>query len=73
MSPKKTAVIGSVLMTLDPNQGGEALLRKARNQKRKAISLEPQDKELDCEINNLDAIHQQMEKHKEKVLRLYEL
>jgi hypothetical protein len=63
----------SVLRTLDTNQGDEALLREARNQKRKAISLEPQDQELDQENNNLVAIHQQLEKRREKVLCLSEL
>jgi hypothetical protein len=70
--PKK-ATTSSVLQTLDTNQGDEALLREARNQKRKAISPEPQDQELDQEINNLEAIHQQLEKRREKVLCLYEL
>jgi hypothetical protein len=58
---------------LDPNQGDKVLLREARNQKRKVISLEPHDEELDQEINNLEVIHQQMEKHREKMLRLSEL
>lgn len=42
-------------------------------QKRKAIIPEPQDDELDREINNLEAIHEQVEKCKEKMLRLFEL
>jgi hypothetical protein len=42
---------------LDPNQGDDVLLREARNQKRKVISPEPHDEELDQEINNLEAIH----------------
>jgi hypothetical protein len=62
----------SVLRTLDTNQGDEAL-KEARNQNRKAISLEPQDEELDQEVNNLKAIHQELEKRREKVLRLSEL
>jgi hypothetical protein len=70
---KKAMTTSSVLRTLDTNQGNEALLREARNQKRKAISPEPQDEELDQEFNNLEVIHQQLEKRREKVLRLFEL
>jgi hypothetical protein len=43
MPPKKAITTSSVLRTFDTNQGDEALLREARNQKRKAINLEPQD------------------------------
>jgi hypothetical protein len=73
MPPKKMMVIDVVLMPLDPNQGDDALLQKARSQKRKAISPEPQDEELYREVNNLEAIHQQVEKHREKMLCLFEL
>jgi hypothetical protein len=48
----------------DPSNGG---------QKRKATCPTPQDKELDQEISNLEAIHQQVEKRREKMLRLAEL
>jgi hypothetical protein len=61
MPPKKATTTGSVLGTLDTNQGDEALLREARNQKRKAISQEPHDQELD------------QEKCRDKVLRLSKL
>jgi hypothetical protein len=54
-------------------QSGGILLREARSQKRKAASPTPQDEELDQEINNLEAIHQQVEKSREKMLRLSEL
>jgi hypothetical protein len=59
-------------MALDTSQGSEAL-REERNQKRKVIIPEPQDEELDREINDLEAIYQQMEKCREKMLRLSEL
>jgi hypothetical protein len=72
MPPKKTMIPGPVLVPLDPNQDG-ILLREARSQKRKVVSPTPQDDELDHEINNLEAIHQQVEKRKEKTLRLSEL
>jgi hypothetical protein len=52
MPPKKSTTIGTVLTPLDTNQ--EALLPEARNQKRKAISLTPQDDVLDQEIQNLE-------------------
>jgi hypothetical protein len=73
MPPKKAMTTSSVPRTLDTNQRDEALLREARNQKRKVVSLEPQDGELHQEINNLEAIHRQMEKRREKVLCLSEL
>jgi hypothetical protein len=73
MPPKKAVVTSSVHRTLDPNQGDEALIREARKQKRKAVSLEPQHEELDHEINDLEAIHQQMEKRREKMLHLSKL
>jgi DNA repair ATPase RecN len=74
MALKKAITTGSVLGTLDTNQWDEDLLREARNQKMKlSISLEPQDQALNQEINNLEGIHQQLEKRREKVLRLYEL
>jgi hypothetical protein len=71
MSPNKSTATGAVLMV--PNQGDEALLREARGQKGKAISPKLCDDELDREINNLEAIHQQVEKHREKMLWLSEL
>jgi hypothetical protein len=48
-------------------------MREARNQKRKAINPTPQEEELDQEIRDLEAIHQQVERKKEKMLRLAEL
>jgi hypothetical protein len=71
--PKKTTAISVVLTPLDTNQGDEALLWEARMQKRKATIPEPQYDELDRESNNLEAIHEQVEKCKEKMLRLSEL
>jgi hypothetical protein len=73
MLPKKATTTSPILRTLDTNQGDEALLREARNQKRKAINPELEDQELGQEINNLEAIHQQLEKRREKVLHLSEL
>jgi hypothetical protein len=72
MPPKKTTMPGVVLAPLDTNQDG-ILLREARNQKRKAASPTPQDEELDQEISNLEAIHQQVEKRREKMLHLSDL
>jgi hypothetical protein len=67
MSPNKTAAPGAILAPLDTNQDG-ILLREVRSQKRKATSPTPQDEELDQEISNLEAIHQQVEKRREKML-----
>jgi hypothetical protein len=72
MSPKKATTTSSVLASLDMNQGEEAL-QESRNQKRKAVSSTQQDEALDQEIHNLETIHQQVEKHKEKMLHLLEL
>jgi hypothetical protein len=73
MSSKNAMATGSVLRTLDPSQGDESLVREARNQKRKFVSPEPEDEELDRKINDLEPIHQQMEKRREKMLLLSEL
>jgi hypothetical protein len=72
MPPKNTIAPGAVLAPLDTNQEG-ILLREARSQKRKATSPTPQDEELDQEISNLEAIHQQVEKRREKMLWLSQL
>jgi hypothetical protein len=72
MPPKKTTAPWAVLAPLDTNQDG-LLLREARSQERKATSPTPQDEELDQEIRDLEAIHQQVEKRREKLLRLAEL
>jgi hypothetical protein len=70
--PKKAVAPGASLAPLDTNQEG-LLLRETRSQKRKAISLTPQEEELDQEIRDLEAIHQQVERRREKMLRLTEL
>jgi hypothetical protein len=69
MPPKKTTVPGAALQPLDTNQ--ETLsLQEAKSQKRKATSSTPQEEELDQEIRDLEAIHQQVQSKKEKMLRL---
>jgi hypothetical protein len=70
MPPKKTTVPGAALQPLDINQ---ETLREARNQKRKATNPTPQEEELDQEIRDLEAIHQQVQKKREKMLRLVNL
>jgi hypothetical protein len=70
MPPKKTSSgLGAALQPLDVNQ---ETLCEARTQKRKATSPTPQEEELDWEIRDLEAIHQQVQR-KEKMLRLSEL
>jgi hypothetical protein len=66
MPPKKAVTTSSLFAPIDPNQGNEALIREARNQKKNAISSPPREEALDEEINNLELIHQQVEKSKEK-------
>jgi hypothetical protein len=55
--------------------GIQDTLREARTQKRKATSPTPQEEELDQEIRDLEAIHQQVERkrEREKMLRLSDL
>jgi hypothetical protein len=49
------------------------MLREARSQKRKDTSPTPQEEELDQEIRDLEAIHQQVQRKREKMLRLADL
>jgi hypothetical protein len=70
MPPKKSSALRAALQPLEVNQ--EAL-REARSQKRKAASPTPQEEELDQEIMDLEAIHQQVQRKKEKMLRLADL
>jgi hypothetical protein len=70
MLPKKSSGLGAALQPLDVNQ---ETLREARSQKRKATSLTPQEEELDQEIRDLEAIHQQVQRKKEKMLHLSDL
>jgi hypothetical protein len=73
MPPKKASATGAVILqSLDPNQ--ETLsLQEARSQKRKATSPMPQEDELDEEIRNMEILHQQVQKKKEKMARLADL
>jgi hypothetical protein len=73
MPPKKTSATGvAALQPLDPNQ--ETLsLREAQSQKRKATSPTPQEDELDQEIRNMEMLHQQVQRKKEKMARLADL
>jgi hypothetical protein len=71
MPPKKTSSgLGAALQPMDVNQD---TLRDARTQKRKATSPTPQEEELGQEIRYLEAIHQQVERKREKMLRLSDL
>jgi hypothetical protein len=73
MPPKKASAIGAAaLQPLDLNQ--ETLsLREARSQKRKATSPTPQEDNLDQEIRNMEMLHQQVQRKKEKMARLADL
>jgi hypothetical protein len=70
MPPKKTTVLGAALQPLDTNQ---ETLREARSQKRKATSPTPHEEELDQEIGDLEAIHQQVQRKRENMLRVADL
>jgi hypothetical protein len=59
--------------TLQPLDVNQETLREVRSQKRKATSPTPQEEELNQEIRDLEAIHQQVQKKREKMLRLVDL
>jgi hypothetical protein len=73
MPPKKASATGAAaLQPLDPNQ--ETLsLREARSQKSKATSPTPQEDKLDQEIRNMEILHQQVQRKKEKMAQLADL
>jgi hypothetical protein len=68
MPSKKSSALGAALQPLDVNQ---ETLCEARSQKRKATNPTPQE-ELDQKIRDLEAIHQQVQRKKEKMLHLAE-
>jgi hypothetical protein len=70
MPSKKASTLGAALQPLDVNQ---ETLHEARSQKRKATSPTPQEEELDQEIRDLETIHQQVQRKKEKMFRLADL
>jgi hypothetical protein len=72
MPPKKTSALGATLQPLDTNQETISL-REARSQKRKATSPTLQEEELDQEIRDLEVIHQQVQRKREKMARLADL
>jgi hypothetical protein len=72
MPPKKATVPGATLQPLDTNQDTLSL-REARSQKRKATSPTLQEDQLDQEIRDLEVIHHQVQRKKEKMLRLADL
>jgi hypothetical protein len=72
MPPKKETVPGAALQPLDTNQDALSL-REARIQKRKATSPTLQEEQIDQKIRDLEAIHQQVQRKKEKMLRLADL
>jgi hypothetical protein len=72
MPPKKITAPGAALKPLDTNQDTLSL-RETRSQKRKAASPTLQDEELDQKIKDLEIIHQQVQRKKEKMARLADL
>jgi hypothetical protein len=74
MPPKKATMPGAALQPLDTNQDALSLsLREARYQKRKATSPTLQEEQIDQEIRNLEVIHQQVQRKKEKMAWLVDL
>jgi hypothetical protein len=71
-SQKALAPGAAALLPLDTNQ--ETLsLREARSHKRNATSPTLQEEELDQEIRDMEIIHQQVQRKKEKMARLPDL
>jgi hypothetical protein len=74
MPLKKATMPGAALQPLDTNQDALSLsLREARYQKRKATSPTLQEEQIDQEIWNLEVIHQQVQRKKEKMAWLADL
>jgi hypothetical protein len=73
MPPKKITATGAVaLQPLDPNQ--ETLsLRETRSQKRNTTNPTLHEEEFDQEIRDMEIIHQQVQRKKEKMARLADL
>jgi hypothetical protein len=69
---KKTTTPEAALQPLDTNQDTLSLW-EARSQKRKVTSPTLQEEELDQEIRDLEVIHQQVQRKKEKMLQLANL
>jgi hypothetical protein len=73
MPPKKASATGAAaLQPLNPNQETFSL-REAQSQKRKATSPTLQEEEMDQEIRDMEIIHQQVQRKKEKMARLADL
>jgi hypothetical protein len=73
MAPKKASAAGTAaLQPLDHNQETVSL-REARSQKRKAVSPTSPEDEIDQEIRDMEILHQQVQRKKEKMARLAEL
>ena len=69
MAPKKASAAGAAaLQPLDHNQETVSL-REARSQKRKAVSPTLEEEELDQEIREMEMLHQQVQRKKEKMAR----
>jgi hypothetical protein len=72
MPPKKATVPGAALQPLDTNQDALSL-REARSQKRKATSPTLLEEQNDQEIRDLEVIHQQLQRKKDKMHCLVDL
>ena len=68
--PKKAIAPRAALQPMDTNQETFSL-REAQSEKRKATSPTPQEEELDQEIRDLEAIHQQVQRKRERERRCF--
>jgi hypothetical protein len=73
MPLKKATATRSILAPIDPQSRKRSSHRRGKESEEEGHQLPPREEELDEEISNLKAIHQQVEKHKEKMLHILEL
>ena len=67
------SVMGCCIAATGHKLGDSLSLREAQSQKRKATNLTRQEEELDQEIRDMEIIHQQVQRKKEKMARLADL
>jgi hypothetical protein len=65
MPPKRETMPRAALQPLDTNQDALSL-REARSQKRKSTSPTLQEEQLDQEIRDLEAVHQQVQRKRRR-------
>jgi hypothetical protein len=73
MPPKKIVAPGAALQPLDTNQETLSLSPRGSKPEEKGHPSNIQEEELDQEIRDMEIIHQQVQRKKEKMARLADL